>query len=145
VFLRLYQMAVLGLLLRNCHRKASRVIVFSHSLRLLDLTQTLMSSEGWAFRRLDGSMTLKARSKAVKEYQTHAAIFAILVSTKAGGVGLNLTAADTVIVFDPDWNPAQDLQAQVHYSRICCYTSAFDELFLMIFLIFCVALDRALT
>ena len=65
-----------------------------------------------AYRRLDGKTRGERRLDIVREFNTSPNIFLFLVSTKAGGVGLNLTSANIVIVFDPSWNPADDLQAE---------------------------------
>ncbi len=71
-----------------------------------------MISCGMAYRRLDGKTRGERRLDIVREFNTSPNIFLFLVSTKAGGVGLNLTSANIVIVFDPSWNPADDLQAE---------------------------------
>ena len=71
-----------------------------------------MISCGMVYRRLDGKTRGERRLVVVREFNTNPSIFLFLVSTKAGGVGLNLTSANIVIVFDPSWNPADDLQAE---------------------------------
>jgi DNA excision repair protein ERCC-6 len=109
-------MQVLAHLLRQCHRNSSRVLLFSNSTRILDLIQTLVVSQGFEYRRLDGSSSLKQRAFTVKEFQ-QGHVFALLMTTKVGGVGLNLTAADVVILFDPNWNPAHDCTSN---SSIAC-------------------------
>lgn len=70
-------------------------------MRLLNLAESLVRAEGMGFRRLDGSCTLRQRARAVRDFQDLPAVFVLLLSTLAGGLGLNLTAADVVIVFDP--------------------------------------------
>ena len=67
---------------------------------------------GMVYRRLDGKTRGEQRLRIVREFNTNRDIFLFLVSTKAGGVGLNLTSSNIVIVFDPSWNPANDLQAE---------------------------------
>jgi SNF2 family DNA or RNA helicase len=64
------------------------------------------------YRRLDGKTRGERRLDVVRDFNTNPSIFLFLVSTKAGGVGLNLTSANIVIVFDPSWNPSDDLQAE---------------------------------
>jgi len=70
------------------------------------------------FVRLDGSSNLADRRDMVEDFQTRDEIFAFLLSTRAGGLGINLTAADTVIFYDNDWNPTQDSQAMDRCHRI---------------------------
>lgn len=71
-----------------------------------------MISCGMVYRRLDGKTRGERRLDVVRDFNTNPSIFLFLVSTKAGGVGLNLTSANIVIVFDPSWNPSDDLQAE---------------------------------
>jgi superfamily II DNA or RNA helicase len=93
-----------------------RVLVFSQFTSMLDLIEQALESDGTAFCRLDGST--KDRGAVVDKFQTDASIPVFLISLKAGGVGLNLTAADTVIHFDPWWNPAVEAQATDRAHRI---------------------------
>ncbi|KAF2013922.1 hypothetical protein BU24DRAFT_424940 [Aaosphaeria arxii CBS 175.79] len=97
-----------------------KVLIFSHSVRLLRLLKTLFDVDGhnynWSY--LDGSMKLEDRAKAVADFNSDEKQFVFLISTKAGGVGLNITSANKVVVVDPNWNPAYDLQAQDRAYRI---------------------------
>lgn len=93
-----------------------RVLVFSQFTSMLDLIGTALEEQGMAFCRLDGST--KNRGEVVERFQNDATIPVFLISLKAGGVGLNLTAADTVIHFDPWWNPAVEAQATDRAHRI---------------------------
>jgi superfamily II DNA or RNA helicase len=93
-----------------------RVLVFSQFTSMLDLIEQALEADGTAFCRLDGST--KDRGAVVDKFQTDASIPVFLISLKAGGVGLNLTAADTVIHFDPWWNPAVEAQATDRAHRI---------------------------
>ncbi|KAG8552210.1 hypothetical protein GDO81_004438, partial [Engystomops pustulosus] len=80
---------------------------------------TLSSSpRKFKFCRLDGSMSFSEREENMREFNTDPEVFIFLVSTRAGGLGINLTAADTVIIYDSDWNPQADLQAQDRCHRI---------------------------
>lgn len=111
---------VLKRLLNFWHQNGDKVLVFSHSVRLLKLLKALFDVDGskynWSY--LDGSMTLDDRSKAVADFNSNPNQFVFLISTKAGGVGLNITSANKVVVMDPNWNPAHDLQAQDRAYRI---------------------------
>ena len=93
-----------------------RVLVFSQFTTMLDLIESALEADGVSFCRLDGST--KDRGAVVEKFQTDASISVFLISLKAGGVGLNLTAADTVIHFDPWWNPAVEAQATDRAHRI---------------------------
>lgn len=93
-----------------------RVLVFSQFTSMLDLIAPALDEAGFASCRLDGST--KDRAAIVEKFQTDPSITVFLISLKAGGTGLNLTAADTVIHFDPWWNPAVEAQATDRAHRI---------------------------
>lgn len=93
-----------------------RVLVFSQFTSMLDLIAPALDEAGFAWCRLDGST--KDRAGVVEKFQSDPAIPVFLISLKAGGTGLNLTAADTVIHFDPWWNPAVEAQATDRAHRI---------------------------
>ena len=95
-----------------------RLLVFSQFTSLLALLREDLAAQGMAFAYLDGSMAPKARQAQVDLYQSSPDIPVFLISLKAGGTGLNLTAADTVIHFDPWWNPAAEAQATDRAHRI---------------------------
>jgi SNF2 family DNA or RNA helicase len=95
-----------------------RMLVFSQFTSLLGLLREELESEGVPFGYLDGSLTPKARQAAVDRFQNDASIPVFLISLKAGGTGLNLTGADTVVHFDPWWNPAAEAQATDRTHRI---------------------------
>jgi len=93
-----------------------RVLVFSQFTSMLDLIEPALDGAGISWSRLDGST--RDRAGVVERFQSDPAISVFLISLKAGGVGLNLTAADTVIHFDPWWNPAAEAQATDRAHRI---------------------------
>ncbi|TKX23221.1 putative DNA repair protein 3 [Elsinoe australis] len=113
---------VLKKLLRFWHQDSAaknKVLVFSHSVRLLKMLHMLFqSTTTYSISYLDGAMSYEERSDAVDEFNARAEQFVFLISTKAGGVGLNITSANRVVVFDPNWNPSYDLQAQDRAYRI---------------------------
>ncbi|KAF1930638.1 uncharacterized protein M421DRAFT_418929 [Didymella exigua CBS 183.55] len=111
---------VLRRLLDFWHANGDKVLIFSHSVRLLRLLRGLFDVDGtkYNFSYLDGSMSYAERMKAVADFNADPAQFVFLISTKAGGVGLNITSANKVVVVDPNWNPAYDLQAQDRAYRI---------------------------
>ena len=109
---------VLKKLLRFWHGNGDKVLVFSYTVRLLKMLQLLFNHTSYNVSYLDGSMTYEDRAKAVNEFNSDPAQFIFLISTKAGGVGLNIASANKVVVVDPNWNPSYDLQAQDRAYRI---------------------------
>lgn len=86
---------------------------------VLSILEEYLSFRGYGYERLDGSSSAADRQKSIDRFNTQAhKKFVFLLSTRAGGLGINLTSADTVIIFDSDWNPHNDLQAQV--TNFCC-------------------------
>lgn len=109
---------VLRKLLKWWHSNGDKVLIFSHSVRLLKMLQMLFHHTSYKVSYLDGSMSYDERAKAVDEFNADSRQFVFLISTKAGGVGLNITSANKVVVVDPNWNPSYDLQAQDRAYRI---------------------------
>ena len=93
----------------NCRDK---IVIVSNYTQTLDLIGQMCSTSGWAFCRLDGSIGMKKRQKMVDEFNDpNSSLIAFLLSSKAGGCGLNLIGGNRLVLFDPDWNPAVDKQA----------------------------------
>ena len=109
---------ILKKLLRFWHGNGDKVLVFSHSVRLLKMLQMLFQHTTYNVSYLDGAMKYEDRAKTVSDFNSDPGQFVFLISTKAGGVGLNITSANKVVVVDPNWNPAFDLQAQDRAYRI---------------------------
>jgi superfamily II DNA/RNA helicase len=109
---------VLKRLLRWWHANGDKVLVFSHSVRLLKMLQMLFNHTSYSVSYLDGAMSYEDRAKVVDEFNSDPRQFVFLISTRAGGVGLNITSANKVVVVDPNWNPSHDLQAQDRAYRI---------------------------
>ncbi|OAA59072.1 DNA excision repair protein [Niveomyces insectorum RCEF 264] len=109
---------VLRKLLRFWHANGDKVLVFSHTVRLLRILQHLFHNTSYSVSYLDGSLSYDERQRVVDDFNADPAQFVFLISTKAGGVGLNITSANKVVIFDPHWNPAYDLQAQDRAYRI---------------------------
>ena len=96
-----------------------RALVFSQTRQMLDiLEQTIQSKPGMAYRRMDGELPIKQRLAMIDEYNSDRSIFVFLLTTKVGGLGVNLTGADRVLLFDPDWNPSTDMQARERAWRL---------------------------
>lgn len=109
---------ILKKLLKHWHAQGDKVLVFSHSVRLLRMLQLLFNHTSYNVSYLDGSMSYEDRARTVDDFNSDPAQFVFLISTKAGGVGLNITSANKVVVVDPNWNPSHDLQAQDRAYRI---------------------------
>jgi superfamily II DNA/RNA helicase len=109
---------VLQRLLQFWYQNGDKVLIFSYSLNLLHILHQLFKKTEYNLCYLDGTMSLADRAKAVDDFNTDPDQFVFLISTKAGGVGLNITAANKVVIFDPNWNPSWDLQAQDRAYRI---------------------------
>lgn len=105
-------------LLKDLKRGGHRVLVYSQFTEVLDLLEDFMCVRGHKTVRLDGSSKLDERRDVVDAFQTDPSIFVFLLSTRAGGLGINLTAADTVIFYDSDWNPTMDAQAMDRAHRL---------------------------
>ena len=96
-----------------------KVLIFSQFTTMLDIIEDWATQlHEWAVCRIDGAVPQDERQRQIKEFNTEKEVKLFLLSTRAGGLGINLTAADTVIIFDSDWNPQQDLQAQDRAHRI---------------------------
>lgn len=105
------KMKVLQKLLNHFIAKKDKVLLFSLSTKLLDVLESYCMAEGLEYHRLDGNTKSKDRVKIVREFNSSRDVNLCLVSTLAGGLGLNFIGANVVVLFDPTWNPANDLQA----------------------------------
>ncbi|KAF4659947.1 hypothetical protein FOZ61_003477 [Perkinsus olseni] len=113
------KMVLLDKLLPKLHAEGHKVLLFSQFLSMLDLIQRYSLYRGYSVERLDGSATAKSREEAIDRFNSpESSAFLFLLSTRAGGIGINLTAADVVIIFDSDWNPQMDIQATARAHRI---------------------------
>ncbi|KAL6044241.1 hypothetical protein STEG23_019921, partial [Scotinomys teguina] len=108
---------LLDRLLAFLYSGGHRVLLFSQMTQMLDILQDYMDYRGYSYERVDGSVRGEERHLAIKNFGKQP-IFVFLLSTRAGGVGMNLTAADTVIFVDSDFNPQNDLQAAARAHRI---------------------------
>lgn len=113
------KLVILDKLLVRLHETKHRVLIFSQMVRMLDILAEYMSLRGFQFQRLDGSTKSELRQQAMDHFNAPGSDdFCFLLSTRAGGLGINLATADTVIIFDSDWNPQNDLQAMSRAHRI---------------------------
>jgi SNF2 family DNA or RNA helicase len=113
------KLLLLELMLPKLKERGHRVLIFSQFLQQLDIIEDFLNGLEFEYRRLDGSMSSLEKQKRIDAFNApDSTIFAFLLSTRAGGVGINLATADTVIIMDPDFNPHQDIQALSRAHRI---------------------------
>ncbi|KAL9090659.1 MAG: hypothetical protein Q9165_005147 [Trypethelium subeluteriae] len=113
------KMMVLDKLLTKLKAEGHRVLIFSQMVQMLNILEEYCRLKGEKFQRLDGTVSSSDRAQAIDHFNApDSEDFLFLLSTRAGGLGINLTAADTVIIFDSDWNPQMDLQAMARAHRI---------------------------
>uniref|UniRef100_A0AAR2JXQ1 DNA helicase n=1 Tax=Pygocentrus nattereri TaxID=42514 RepID=A0AAR2JXQ1_PYGNA len=113
------KLMLLQKMLRKLKEQGHRVLVFSQMTKMLDLLEDFLDYEGYKYERIDGAITGALRQEAIDRFNAPGAVqFCFLLSTRAGGLGINLATADTVIIFDSDWNPHNDIQAFSRAHRI---------------------------
>lgn len=113
------KMVVLDKLLAKFQKQGSRVLIFSQMSRLLDILEDYCVFRQYKYCRIDGGTAHEDRIAAIDEYNKPGSEkFIFLLTTRAGGLGINLTTADIVVLFDSDWNPQADLQAMDRAHRI---------------------------
>ena len=93
-----------------------RALIFTQMTRMLDVLEKFLSYHAVTYSRLDGSTKPQARIQIMEQFNRDPKIFCMILSTRSGGIGVNLTGADTVIFYDSDWNPTIDAQAQDRYA-----------------------------
>ncbi|XP_043234686.1 lymphocyte-specific helicase-like [Amphibalanus amphitrite] len=112
------KMMVLDAMLKRLIADGHKVLIFSQFRLMLDILGDFLTVKGHSFLRLDGSDAVEDRRENIAAFNTDPDVKVFIVSTRAGGLGINLTGADTVIIYDSDWNPQCDLQAQDRAHRI---------------------------
>jgi chromodomain-helicase-DNA-binding protein 7 len=99
-------------------RGEHKVLIFSQMVKVLDILEEYCRLSGFPMERIDGGVAKNKRQASIQRFTQDPGAFVFLLCTKAGGLGINLTAADTVIVYDSSWNPQDDIQAQARCHRI---------------------------
>ncbi|PLW46886.1 hypothetical protein PCANC_06604 [Puccinia coronata f. sp. avenae] len=113
------KMIIIDKLLKAMKAKGSRVLIFSQMSRVLDILEDYCFFRQYEYCRIDGQTAHEDRIGAIDEYNKEGSSkFVFLLTTRAGGLGINLTTADIVVLFDSDWNPQADLQAMDRAHRI---------------------------
>ncbi|KAJ2161642.1 DNA repair protein rhp26 [Coemansia sp. RSA 552] len=113
------KMTIVRALLEMWKPQGHRVLIFSQTRQMLDIIERMLREmPAVEYRRMDGSTPIQHRTAMVDEYNSDSSIFVFLLTTKVGGLGINLTGADRVILFSPDWNPSSDMQARERAWRL---------------------------
>ena len=112
------KLATLDRLLAELKAGGHRVLLYFQMTRMMDLIEEYLTYRQYKYLRLDGSSKIGDRRDMVMDWQTRSDLFVFVLSTRAGGLGINLTAADTVIFYDSDWNPTVDSQAMDRAHRL---------------------------
>ena len=112
------KMLVLSKLLPIWKAEKHKVLIFSQTTTVLHLLQGMMEEMKFSYLRLDGSTDIACRSELIASFNQNPDVFVMLLTTRTGGVGISLTAANRVVLFDPDWNPMTDIQARERAWRL---------------------------
>ncbi|XP_068771780.1 chromodomain-helicase-DNA-binding protein 5 isoform X14 [Struthio camelus] len=111
------KLMLLQKMLKKLRDGGHRVLIFSQMTKMLDLLEDFLEYEGYKYERIDGGITGGLRQEAIDRFNAPGAQqFCFLLSTRAGGLGINLATADTVIIYDSDWNPHNDIQVYYFFS-----------------------------
>eukprot|EP00866_Antonospora_locustae_P001627 jgi/Antlo1/1627/1840 len=111
------KMKMLNSLLERWWQEGRKALVFSQSVAMLDIIARNCKFRGYAFLRMDGSTGMQERTAFVSRFNSDRSLFVFLLTTKVGGLGLNLVGASRVVIYDPDWNPSADAQAKERVYR----------------------------
>ncbi|TVT98157.1 hypothetical protein EJB05_56533, partial [Eragrostis curvula] len=112
------KMKVVEQVLRVWKDQGHRVLIFAQTQQMLDILENFLSICDYQYRRMDGLTPPKQRMALIDEFNNTDEIFVFILTTKVGGLGTNLTGANRIIIYDPDWNPSTDMQARERAWRI---------------------------
>ncbi|CAM8980702.1 unnamed protein product [Rhodiola kirilowii] len=112
------KMKVVSQVLKVWKEQGHRVLFFTQTQQMLDIFENFLITGGYSYRRMDGLTPVRQRMVLIDEFNNSDDIFIFILTTKVGGLGTNLTGANRVIIFDPDWNPSTDMQARERAWRI---------------------------
>ncbi|XP_045423793.1 DNA excision repair protein ERCC-6 isoform X1 [Lemur catta] len=112
------KMIVVESLLKIWHKQGQRVLLFSQSRQMLHILEVFLRAQKYSYLKMDGTTTIASRQPLITRYNEDRSIFVFLLTTRVGGLGVNLTGANRVIIYDPDWNPSTDTQARERAWRI---------------------------
>lgn len=108
----------LATLLQDLTANGHRALIFTQMTKVLDILEQFLNIHGYRYMRLDGATKIEDRQLLTEKFNRDSKIPVFILSTRSGGLGINLTGADTVIFYDSDWNPAMDKQCQDRCHRI---------------------------
>lgn len=112
------KMIVLSTLLKMWYKQKHRVLLFSQSKQMLGIFEMFLNENKYKYLKMDGTTNIGSRQNLVNKFNAEPSYFIMILTTKVGGFGINLTGADRVVIYDPDWNPATDVQARERAWRI---------------------------
>ncbi|KAH9256247.1 hypothetical protein BASA81_005468 [Batrachochytrium salamandrivorans] len=112
------KLQALAVMLHRLKQGKHRVLIFTQMTKMLDLLERFLNLHSHTYFRLDGSTKVEDRQTMMDRFNRDSKVFCFILSTRSGGLGINLTGADTVIFFDSDWNPQMDAQATDRAHRI---------------------------
>lgn len=112
------KMKVVQALLSMWKNEGHKVLLFCQTRQMQDIIEDMITKGGYLYLRMDGTTPIKDRSELVDRFNDSPDIFVFLLTTKVGGLGINLTGANRIILYDPDWNPASDSQARERAWRL---------------------------
>ncbi len=112
------KMIVVANLLRIWKKQGHKVLLFTQSVQMLKILQDFLQKYEYSYVKLDGKTAIGSRQSLINRFNTSPDLFVFLLTTKVGGLGVNLTGANRVVIFDPDWNPSTDTQARERAWRI---------------------------
>ncbi|CAF1352247.1 unnamed protein product, partial [Didymodactylos carnosus] len=112
------KLQALDKLLSTLKHGKHRCLIFTQMTKMLDILELFLNHHGHTYLRLDGTTQIVQRQQLMERFNSDEKVFCFILSTRSGGIGVNLTGADTVIFYDSDWNPTMDAQAQDRCHRI---------------------------
>ena len=112
------KMKVVACLLKEWRRQNHKVLIFTQGRQMLEILEKFLKEKEYPHLVMDGSTSMNARPQLIRHFNTDPNIFVFLLTTRVGGLGINLTGADRIIIYDPDWNPSTDMQARERAWRI---------------------------
>ncbi|XP_070798977.1 DNA excision repair protein ERCC-6 isoform X1 [Pituophis catenifer annectens] len=112
------KLIVVESLLKIWHKQSHRVLLFTQSRQMLHILEVFLKQRNYSYLKMDGTTTVASRQPLIARFNEDPSIFVFLLTTRVGGLGINLTGADRVIIYDPDWNPSTDTQARERAWRI---------------------------
>ncbi|ODM94276.1 DNA excision repair protein ERCC-6 [Orchesella cincta] len=112
------KMIVVETLLKLWHKQKHKVLLFTQSRQMLCILENFVRQQNYNYVRLDGSTSIGSRQPLIQRFNEDPDLFVFILTTRVGGLGVNLTGANRIIIFDPDWNPSTDSQARERAWRI---------------------------